>query len=579
MACLALPVLLAASGGTAAWQLPPGKDFPLVGGNWGNQRYSTLDSISRANVKKLGGAWMVHLEDGKTAGNMQATPVVVGGVMFIASGPGNVFAIDARTGAAKWRYQSASKTGVMTNRGVVVAEGKVFAGQRDNSLVALDQSSGALVWKTQLATAGYVTAPTVYHDGLVYIGVAGGESGVRGQFGAYDARTGKEVWKFWTIPGPGAMGHDTWEGDSWAHGGGPVWTQPAIDPDLHMIYIAVGNAGPDNDGRDRGGDNLFTASLVALDLKTGAFKWHFQEVHHDLWDYDNSAPPVLADVIDRGQRRKILMHAGKTGFLYILDRTNGKPLVGIEERPVPQEPRMKTAKTQPFPAGDAFVPTCPEPGSVGSSFKSSCIFGAYWEEPVVMTPGTQGGVSWAPMTFSPQTQLVYVAGSIINSGFGLRRQAWDPDTQRLKNIGEGTGFFRPAGQPRAGTLTAMNPATNTVVWQKRMKYPIGTGSGLLSTAGGLLLHGESDGKVVAYDIRNGDLLWQFQTDAGADAPLSTYEVDGQQYVAILSGGNNFQLSHRGDSLWVFKLGGTLAEAPAPPAPPLTQPGTGRGVIR
>jgi len=564
---------VAAANGSMNWRLPAGKNFPLVGGNWGNQRHSTLDQINRSNVKKLGGAWMMHLEDGKTAGNIQATPVIVDGVMFVSSGLGNIFAIDARRGALKWKYRSDATTGTTTHRGVVVAEGKVFAGQRDNTLIALDQASGTLIWKTRLAEAGrgFTTAPAAYFDGLVYIGVAGGESGVRGQFGAYDASTGKEVWKFWTLPGPGEIGHDTWEGDSWKHGGGPVWMQPAIDPDLGLVYIAAGNAGPDNDGQDRGGDNLFTASIVALDLKTGAYKWHFQEVHHDIWDYDNSAAPVLADISYRGQPRKILMHAGKTGFLYILDRTNGKPLVGIEEKPVPQERRMKTAATQPFPVGDSFVPTCPEAGSVPAGFKSSCIFGAYWDEPIVMSPGTQGGVSWAPMTFSPQTKLTYVAANIINSAQSIRRQVWDEETQRFKTVGEGTGFFRPGGQPRAGTLTAMNPTTNKIVWQKRTKFPIGTGSGLLSTAGGLLLHGESDGKVVAYNITNGDLLWQFQTDAGADAPVATYQVDGEQYVAILSGGSGFQLSQRGDSLWAFKLGGSLPQAPAPPEPPLTQP--------
>jgi quinohemoprotein ethanol dehydrogenase len=576
------PSLAAAiAAGPVNWMPPPGRDFPLAGGNWSNQRYSALDRINRTTVKKLGGAWTLHLEDRKPAGlagNMHATPIVSDGVMFISSGPGNVFAIDAATGTLKWKYRSESTVGPLTNRGVVVAEGNVFAGQRDNTLVALDRQTGALVWKTRLADPGrgYTVAAPVYCEGRVYIGVAGGEEGVRGQFGAYDARTGKEVWKFWTLPGPGEIGHDTWEGDSWQHGGGPVWTHPAIDPDLGSVYVAVGNAGPDSDGRNRGGDNLFTVSVVALDLRTGAYKWHYQEVHHDLWDYDSSVSPVLADVTYRGETRKILLHAGKTGFLYILDRTDGKPLVGIEERPVPQEPRMKTAKTQPFPIGDSFVPTCPEPGSVEAGVKSGCIFGAYWEEPIIMAPGTQGGVSWAPMTFSPQTQLIYVAGNIINSAYGLQRQTWNAETQRLKTMDEGIGFFRPAGEPRAGTLTAMNPATNKIVWQKRTRYPIGTGSGLLSTAGGLLFHGESDGKVVAYDIENGSLLWQFQTDAGADAPVATYEVNGEQYVAILSGGNRFQLSQRGDSLWAFKLGGKVPETAAPPAPPLNQPGDGRG---
>jgi quinohemoprotein ethanol dehydrogenase len=562
---------LAAADGRVRGQAPAGRDFSTVGGNLANQRHSGLTKINRSNIARLGGAWMIHLADGQAAGTMQATPVVVDGVMFISTGIGDVFAVDGKSGVVKWKYRSGGRPG--SNRGVAVGGGRVFAGQRDNSLVALDQKTGARVWRTVLAPEGPGTtsAPATYYDGRVYIGVGGGELGVRGQFGAYDAATGKEIWKFWTIPGPGERGHETWEGDSWQFGGAPVWTHPAIDPDLGIVYIAVGNAGPDNDGTARGGDNLFTASVVALDLATGAYKWHFQEVHHDIWDYDNAASPVLADVRFKGRMRKVVMHAGKTGMMYILDRVTGQPLVGIEERAVEQEPRMKTAATQPFPIGDSFVPTCPEPGSVDPKYRTSCIFGAYWTEPVVMAPGTMGGLTWAPMAFNPQTGLIYVPGNVINSGFGLRRQVWDAQTRTFRAVGEGTGFFRPPGEPRSGTLTAMNPATNKIVWQKRTKFPMGTGSGLLSTAAGLLFHGESDGRLLAYDIKTGDTVWEFQTGAGADAPVATYEIDGEQYVAILAGGNSFQLSQRGDNLWAFKLGGQVPQAAAPPEPPATQP--------
>ena len=551
-------------------QTPSGRNFSTIGGNLANHRYSSLTKITKSNVSKLGGAWSIHLEDGKTPATMQATPIVVDGVMFIASGAGNIFALDAATGAIKWKHET---TLGGTYRGVAVGDGKVFSGRRDNTLIALEQKTGELVWKTQLAdpARGSTSAPAIYYNGLVYIGVGGGEGGVRGQFGAYDAKTGKEVWKFWTLPGPGERGHDTWEGDSWKYGGGPVWTHPAIDPELGMVYVPIGNASPDNDGTARAGDNLFTVSVVALDLKTGAYKWHYQEVHHDIWDYDSAAAPILADVRYRGSLRKILMHTSKTGFMYVLDRTNGQPLIGIEERPVPQEPRMKTAATQPFPVGDSFVPTCPEPGSIPEGMKSGCIFSTYWTEPVVMSPGTLGGISWAPMTFSPDTHLIYIPGTIINSGYTLRRQEWDEPTQRFKPLDEGVGFFRPTGVPRSGTLTAMDPTTNKIVWQKRMKFPLGTGSGLLSTAAGLLFHGESDGNVVAYDISNGEPLWRFQTGTGADAPIVTYEVNGEQYLAVLAGGSSFQLSKRGDSLWAFKLGGTVPQEPAPPEPPLLQP--------
>jgi len=543
----------------------PAKDFPVVGGNLANQRYSSLSAITPANIAKLGGAWMTHVSDGAIGANLEGTPVVVNGVMYVPGAAGTILSLDAATGEIKWKYKPEAGAGGGrggTNRGVVAAEGKVFSTGGGNNLIALDQKTGALLWTTKVGDRGTTVAPALYYGGLVYMGVSGGEGGVRGFIGAFDAKTGKQVWGFWTIPGPGELGHDTWEGDSWERGGGPVWTASAIDPDLGLIYVPVGNAWPDTDGSKRGGDNLFTASIVALDLKTGAYKWHFQEVHHDVWDYDNAASPVLADIQYRGQTRKVLMHGGKTGFLYILDRTNGKPIVGIEERPVPQEERMKTAKTQPYPVGDSFVPVCPEPDSVPVGMKSACVFGAYWDEPVVVAPGTLGGISWAPMTYSPQTKLIYIPGAITNALFTL-----------------GGGFVRPTNEPRSGTLTAIDPATNKIVWQKRTKFPIAAGSGLLSTASGLIFHGESDGRLVAYDIANGNELWSFQTGAGADAPAITYEVNGQQYVAILSGGSSFNLSQHGDNLWAFKLGGTLPPATAPTEPPTRQPapsGRGRG---
>jgi PQQ-dependent dehydrogenase (methanol/ethanol family) len=520
-----------------------------------NRRYSTLTGITPANIASLAGAWTFHVAGGAANANLEATPVVVDGVMYLPGSPGTILALDAATGELKWKYkpQPGGPRGG-TNRGVAVGEGKVFSTGGGNTLIALDQKTGQLLWTAKVGDRGTTVAPALYYDGLVYMGTSGGEGGIRGFFGAFDAKDGKQVWGFWTIPGPGEKGHETWEGDSWKRGGGPVWTRSAIDPQLGMIYVPVGNAWPDMDGTKRGGDNLYTASVVALDLKTGACRWHFQEVHHDLWDYDNAASPVLADVIYQGRPRKILIHAGKTGFTYILDRTNGKPLVGIEEKPVPQEARMKTAKTQPYPVGDSFVPTCPEPDSVAPGLRTACVFGAYWDEPVVMAPGTLGGISWASMTFSPRTGLVYVPGAVTNSLFTLRG-----------------GFVRPANEPRSGTLTAIDPTSNKIVWQKRMKFPIAAGSGLLSTATGLLFHGEPDGRLVAYDIKSGNELWSFQTGAGADAPAITYEVKGQQYVAIIAGGSSFNLSQHGDTLWAFKLGGTIPPAPAPIEPPLRQP--------
>jgi quinohemoprotein ethanol dehydrogenase len=538
----------------------PGVNFPVVGGNLANLRYSTLTKINKSTIGQLGAAWMVHVEPGHSGLWMQATPVVVDGVMYMATG--HITARDARTGQVKWQFpkgeigQGGGPVGGPDNhfnRGVVVAEGKVFSAAYGATLLALDQKTGELVWRTELrAQAGpsFANAPAVYYNGLVYMGVGGGEQGVRGQFGAYDAKTGKEVWKFWTVPGPGEFGHDTWEGDSWQHGGAPVWTHPAIDPDLGMIYVPTGNASPDTDGTKRGGDNLFSASIVALDLKTGQRKWHFQEVHHDLWDYDGPSAPVLADITYHGRPRKILMHGSKTGMMYILDRTNGTPLIGIEERSVPQQPEQKTAKTQPFPIGDSFVPTCPD--GVPADYPHGCVFTPFFKERTAISPGTNGGLAWAPMSYSPQTKLLYVCGSIGAGGFTVE--------------GFGGLTFRPT---RGGTVTAMDPTTNKIVWQKRLPFQCGGGSGMLSTAAGLVFHGQSDGLLVAHDATTGDVLWQFQTGAGADAPVATYEVDGEQYVAILAGGNQYMNTQFGDNLWAFKLGGTVPPLPAPrsPGPP------------
>lgn len=545
-----------------------GTNFIHPGAGLHNQRYSTLVQISKSNLNRLGAAWMVHPE-GAVGGWMQGTPIVVDGTMYMSTG--HVWARDARTGALKWRYPAGPlASGVThTNRGVAVGEGKVFSAVANNGLAAFDRQTGALLWRTQLAARGKTNAPALYHDGLVYIGVGGGEQGVRGQFGAYDAKTGREVWKFWTVPGPGEFGSETWEGDSWKYGGAPVWTHPAIDPDLGLVYVPTGNAAPDNDGTRRGGDNLFTVSIVALELKTGKYRWHFQEVHHDIWDYDAPAPPVLADITFRGQPRKILMHGGKTGMMYILDRTNGQPLIGIDERPVAQEPRMKTARTQPFAVGDTFVPVCPEPGSVQQGMRSGCLFTPYFTEPTAISPGTDGGLSWAPMAYSPRTKLIYVCGTINVSGHEFREQTFNEAQGRLVTTpGTGRGFFRlPWPQPtRGGTVTAMDPTINKIVWQKRLPWPCGSGSGFLATASDLLFHGESDGHLVVHDAVSGDVLWKFQTGAGADAPVATYEIAGEQYIAIMAGGNQYMSSAMGDNLWVFKLGGTLPPAPAPPLP-------------
>jgi quinohemoprotein ethanol dehydrogenase len=276
--------------------------FSSRGCSYSNQRYSALNQINRSNITKLGGVWSMRVEERGRGATLDGTPVVVDGVMHVTTGARSVLAIEVKTGDVKWRYRPEPDEGTGANKGVVVADGKVVFGRRDNMLIALDQHTGRVVWQTRTTTqrAAYSSAAPVYFDGLVFIGVAGGDLAVRGQVAAYDVKTGKQVWKFSTIPGPGERFSDTWEADAHRWGGG-VWNHVALDPDLGMVYIGVGNAGPDTDGRLRGGDNLFTASILALDLRTGAYKWHFQEVHHDIWDYDAASPAVLADITYRGR--------------------------------------------------------------------------------------------------------------------------------------------------------------------------------------------------------------------------------------------------------------------------------------
>jgi quinohemoprotein ethanol dehydrogenase len=399
----------------------------------------------------------------------------------------------------------------------------------------------------------------VYYDGLVYIGVSGAEYEIRGHVTAYDAKTGEQVWRFYTMPGPGEFGHETWPQDNemWKYGGGSMWQAPAIDPELGMLYIQVGNPSPDLDGTMRAGDNLFTESIVALDLKSGEYKWHFQEIHHDIWDYDTVSPNVLFDVEIDGQMVKGLGQAGKTGWVYLLNRETGEPLVGIEEKPVPQMEEQHTAATQPFPVGDAFVPLeCPEQIA---NYPMGGIFTPFGSEPVLICPGANGGSEWSASSYSPQTEMMYTCGIHQPQIWTFKPDKLEPGTLRL-----GSAFITPPGGKTWGTFTGVDVKTNTIGWQNQLDQMCIGGS--LATAGGLVFMGEANGNFNALDAETGDTLWQFQTGAGVNSTPITYEIDGTQYVAVASGGN-FQLNFpRGDSLWVFSLEGALDPVEAPPEP-------------
>src|SRR5690606_29856063 len=473
---------------------PPTTGWPTNGGDLYNRRYSPLTEINRDNVAQLKGVWRTRL-GGSGVGPQysgEAQPIVHDGVIYIVTGANDVFAIDVDTGAILWDYRAnldPANNAVCcgwTSRGVGLGGGKIYVGQLDGKLVALDQRTGGVVWSIQAERwqEGYaITSAPLYYDGLVITGFSGGERGIRGRVKAYDAETGELVWTFYTIPGPGEFGHETWpqDNDIWMDGGAPVWQTPAVDPELGLIYFSTGNPGPDYNGSIRAGDNLFSSSIVALDVKTGEYRWHFQQVHHDLWDYDSPNPVILFDLEYDGVPRKGLAQASKTGWVYILDRTNGEPLVGIEERPVPQEPRQATSPTQPYPVGDSFVPqSIPIPPEGTRLVNQGRIFTPFWTEPVVLKPWSLGGANWPPSSYDPSTGWFYVCAQ-DQIGIYRAEPVGEPPPPGSLYVG---GPFLAAPLPRYGVLAALDMRTNRLVWQQH--WTDACYSGVVTTAGGLL---------------------------------------------------------------------------------------------
>ena len=543
------------------------------GGNLYNQRYSPLDSINRDTVGGLKANWYTHLNGSGVGGQYsgQGQTLFYDGVLYATTGASDVFAVDVNTGAIRWQYAAhldRARVKVCCgwmNRGVALGEGLVFLGQLDAKLVALDQRTGQVRWAVQAEDPlkGYslVSAP-LYYDGMVITGFGGGDMGIRGRIKAYDARTGNLLWTFYTIPGPGEPGHDTWpqEGQAWQYGGAAIWQTPAVDPALGLVYFSTGNAAPDYNGSNRKGDNLYTASILALDVRTGKYRWHFQQVHHDLWDYDSTNPVILFDAPVGGRMRRGIAQASKTGWIYILDRESGKPLLPIEERPVPQEPRQFTSPTQPYVVGDAVVPQQIDIAPEGYKLVNhGRIFTPYWEETVLYKP--QMGVNHPPSSYDPTTHHMFVCGLDHVATSKSDRKPFTLPTYEAMWFG---GSYENVGVARVGTFTAMDLTTNRIVWQQQ--WPSGScWSGSIVTGGGLVFVGRSDGRLTALDSSDGRRLWQFQTDAGVNAPPSTFQWQGTQYVVVLAAGTLFGGGRSGDSLWLFSLGGRLEPLPPPSA--------------
>ncbi|PWT82861.1 MAG: hypothetical protein C5B57_07950 [Blastocatellia bacterium] len=530
-------------------------EWPVVGGDWGNTRYSMLAQITPQSVTRLGGAWT----SAKFAASAttRAMPVVKEGVMFVPVPP-SIYALNAKTGDTIWQFQGGggrgrgaapARFGNPGREGVAVGEGLVFVGLSDARVIALNEKSGELVWNQYVGDnprdkGQVISGAPLYAGGLVTVGLSA-DNGWRGQVVALDPKSGKEAWRFFAIPGVGEKGHETWPNtDIWTRGGAAVWLAGAADPEQGSLYYVTGNGVPQLGGEGRPGDNLYLCSVVALDMKSGKLKWHYQVIRHDVWEADIAISPVLYDAQVDGRPRKAVAAMRADGLLFLLDRETGKPLMKVEDRPVPQDVLQKTAATQPFPTGaDRALPDCDEwrKRSTPKGFEIGCFFTpAAVQKPSVLAPNY--GMRVAPMAYSPQTGYFYASGA---AGLSWLRRAEDPSFFSSFNArvpGLNTLNY--------GVLAAIDGRTNKIVWKKEFKH--GRPSGATVTAGGLMFQVSSDRAIEAYDAKSGAVLWQFQLPA-AGGPVTAYEIDGEEYLAAVAGSN----------VWAFKIGGTLPPAPAP----------------
>ena len=508
-----------------------------VNGNYTNDRYAPATQINTSNVNKLKPAFVFQTE---VLESMETAPLVVNGVMYLTTSYDHVYAVDAVTGKELWHY--AYKMGPITtyccgpnNRGVAMYGDTLYMGTLDSKLVAIDAKTGKEKWATQIADPelGYseTMAPTVV-DGKVLIGTNGGEYGIRGFVRAYDAKTGKLVWNFNTIPENSvgvwathdATGRDLHRdinaekaalkklGDPYKTLGGGVWMTPAVDLASRTVFFVVGNPSPDLDGSIRPGDNLYTDSMVAVDLDTGKIKWHYQYLAHDVWDLDAVSPPILVDAKDKnGNVVPAVIHGGKTGHVYVNDRKTGE-LLRFSEAMVPQENMFA-------------LPT---------------------KEGTRMLPGANGGVEWSPMAYSPRTHFSYAMNLHQPMTYSVESSPYPEGKLWL-----GGAFRAIPSEEQWGNITAVDVDNGKIAWQVKTEQPmIG---GVLATASDLVFTGEGNGLFKAYNAKTGELLWQFNCGAGVNAPPVSYTVGGKQYIAVAAGGNTQLNFKRGNSVFVFAL--------------------------
>lgn len=507
--------------------------------SYAQTRYYPAAQIHTGNVGTLRPAFQFQTE---VLESMETAPIVVDGVMYLTTSYNHVYAIDAATGQEFWHYKH--KMGPVTtyccgpnNRGVAILGDRLFMGTLDARLIALDAKTGQVLWSTEIADPelGYSeTMAPVAVNGKVLIGTNGGEYGIRGFVKAFDAATGKLLWTFHTIPEKGHEG--VWAvndatgrnmlrdiagekaqlsrqgGDFYKTLGGGVWMAPAVDLETSTVFFVVGNPSPDLYGKERPGDNLYTDSIVAIDLNTGAYKWHYQYIAHDVWDLDAVSPVILTEALDRdGKLRKVAVHGGKTGHVYVHDRATGA-LIRHSEAMVPQENMW-------------VLPT---------------------KEGARMLPGANGGVEWSPMALNPRHRLVYAANLHQPMTYHVEESKYPGGKLWL-----GGAFKVIAGEKQWGRLAAVNIDTGQMVWKFDTEQPLI--GGVLATAGDLVFNGEGNGYFRAFDARDGRKLWEYQCGAGVNAPAVSYTVGGKQYVAVAAGGNTQLDFKRGNTVIVFAL--------------------------
>jgi alcohol dehydrogenase (cytochrome c) len=490
-------------------------DWPTYNGQIGGNRYSTIDQINRSSVARLAPAWVFTIPD---SSRLEVTPVVVGGIMYVTTA-NECYALDAGSGRRIWHFKRPRTKGLAgdaaagINRGVAVAGDRVFMATDHAHLVALDRFSGKLLWDATMAdwrqNYGATSAPLAVGD-LVISGTSGGDEGIRGFVAAFDQATGREVWRFWTVPRPGEPGAETWRGKAIDHPCAATWLTGTYDPALDIVYWPTGNPCPDYDGRERLGDNLYSDAIVALDARSGRLKWYFQFTPHDVWDWDAQQPPVLIDATWRGQPRTLLLHANRNGFFYVLDRSSGALLMA-----------------------EAFVKNLTWARAIGSDGRPVLNPG---QEPTrtgtKVCPAVEGATNWFSTAFSPATGLYYVQ---TLESCSIYTQA--PDTWRAGRSYYAGSTRQPAGERGQKFLRAIQIESGAIAWELPQTGPANSWGGVLASAGGLVFFGEDSGALMAVDATTGEPLWQFQTNATWKASPMTYVFDGRQHIAVAAGPN------------------------------------------